>query len=143
MKPRVYTFSTRVQWTEAKKGNLEADVKSRITIGCAPDFGGEPEYWSAQHLFIASIEVCIMTTFLWLAEKNRIAIVSYQSKAEGNAEISGKEFIFTEVIVYPVITTVDPGQEELAVKLLFEAADQCMISRSIKSLVKIKIPDAV
>lgn len=45
-----------------------------------------------------------MTTFLWLIEKKKLSIISYQSKTFGKAHLKNKEFVFTEVTVKPIIT---------------------------------------
>ena len=130
--PKIYEFKTECQWVEGKKGITKGIHKEDIVIGCPPEFGGEKEYWSPEHLFVASIEVCIMTTFIWLLEKNNLNIISYQSKAKGKAHMVKTDFVFAEVEIEPVIEIRNEKNRVKINNLIIEAGNQCMVSKSSK-----------
>jgi organic hydroperoxide reductase OsmC/OhrA len=130
LKPKKYKFSTKTKWTQARKGVLSADGKSPIKIGCPPEFGGEPGYWTAEHLFISSIEICIMTTFMWLLEKMKCELISYDSEAIGTAQMVNGDFRFNEIEVKPVITVPDNCLSK-AKDAIEGAYKQCLISKSL------------
>lgn len=132
LKPRIYEFKTETEWTERKKGICRSSSKPDIEIGCPPEFGGEKEYWSPEHLFVASIEVCIMTTFIWLLEKNNLSILSYKSKAKGKAHMVKTDFVFAEVEIAPVIEIRNEKNRVKINNLIIEASNQCMVSKSSK-----------
>jgi len=138
LKPRIYEFETTAEYSKEKEGILSGEDKHNITIGCAPEFGGKKEYWSPQHLFIASIEVCIMTTFLWLLEKKNLRIISYQSNAAGRVQLRNKEFVFTEITVKPAITIDSESDKDDIYNLVIEAGKQCMVSKIISCSVVLK-----
>lgn len=131
LQARVYEFETATEYIEGKEGILVGKNKHNITVGCAQEFGGKKEYWNPQHLFVASIEVCIMTTFLWLLEKNNLSIVSYRSKAIGKAQLKNKDFIFTKITVKPVITIASVRIKDDIYNLIIKAGEQCMVSKSV------------
>lgn len=131
LQARVYEFETATEYIKGKEGILTGKDKTHITVGCAQAFGGKKEYWSPQHLFIASIEVCIMTTFLWLIEKKKLSIISYQSNTSGKAHLKNKDFVFTEVTVKPIITIDSVIIRDDIYNLIVEASKQCMISKSV------------
>jgi len=132
LSPKIYEFKTKCQWVEGKKGITMGIHKKNITIGCPPEFGGEEEYWSPEHLFIASIEVCVMTTFIWLLEKNNLNIISYKSEANGKAHMVGADFIFSEIVLKPVIKITTTRTKEKIHALIIDAGKQCMVSKSLK-----------
>jgi len=132
LKPRIYEYKTTTEWTEGKKGICKSPNKPDITIGCPPEFGGTKEYWSPEHLFVASIEVCIMTTFIWLLEKNNLNIISYQSKAKGKAHMVKTDFVFSEIELKPVIEIKNDEIKNKIHNLIIDAGKQCMVSQSLK-----------
>lgn len=130
--PKIYEFKTECQWVEGKKGISKGIHKQDIEIGCPPEFGGEKEYWSPEHLFVAAIEVCIMTTFIWLLKKNNLNIISYQSKARGKAHMVGVDFIFSEIEIKPTIEINTSHIKDKIHTLIIDAGKQCMVSQSSK-----------
>jgi tRNA-Thr(GGU) m(6)t(6)A37 methyltransferase TsaA len=132
LKPRIYEYETSAEWTEGKKAICRSQNKPDIAVGCPSEFGGSKESWSPEHLFVAAIDVCIMTTFLWLIEKNDLGIVSYTSEAKGRAHILKGDFVFTEVEIGPVIEIKNKENENRINDLIIEAGNQCMVSKSSK-----------
>ena len=72
LKPRKFPYRTAVRWTEEHKGVISSPDKPDVEVACPPEFGGHEGYWSAEDLFVAAVNTCIMTTFLSLAEKRGI-----------------------------------------------------------------------
>ncbi|MDI6840610.1 MAG: hypothetical protein QMD71_07170 [bacterium] len=60
-KPKIYRYKTGTKWTEKHKGILSSEDKQDIEIACPPEFGGHYGCWTPEHLFVSSIEICIMT----------------------------------------------------------------------------------
>lgn len=131
LQPRIYEFETAIGYVEGKKGVLSGSDRREIEVGCATEFGGKKEYWNPQHLFVASIELCIMTTFLWLLDKHSLSILSYHSTATGKAQLKNKNFIFTEVAVRPMIFIDAAGIKDDIQNLIAQAGEQCMVSKSV------------
>lgn len=144
LQARVYEFKTAIEYAGGKKGILSGAGKHHIEAGCSVEFGGKKEYWSPQHLFVGSVETCIITTFLWLLEKSRLRIESYRSVAAGKAQLRNKDFVFTEVEIKPVITMATEVAKEVIENLIIQAGKECMVSNSvncpviIQPLIKIK-----
>ena len=114
-----------------------------ITIegSAAPEFLGKAAQVNPEEMFIASISSCFMLTFIYLASTKNLVINSYNAEATGtlgkNAE--GK-MAMTEVVIKPVIT-FDNGQTPdaaLLQELFHKAHDNCFISCSIKTSVKVE-----
>lgn len=136
--PRVYEYRTETEWKDEKEGVLKASQKHDIRIGCPPEFGGKPVYWSPEHLFLASVEVCIMTTFLDLLEKNNCKISSYKSEAVGKAQLVNGTFKFERIGVKPVVIIDDSNTTDKIKELLFKSKNECMVSNTLNIKVALK-----
>jgi len=133
--PRIYEWHTETMWKEGKEGVLSDSQKHDIQVGCPPEFGGEPVYWSAEHLFISSVEVCIMTTFLDLVVKHNLKLKAYRSTAIGRAQLVGGDFKFKHVEVNPVVVIDEHESAETIRDFLAKAKEKCMVSNSLSIVV--------
>jgi peroxiredoxin-like protein len=136
-RPRLYKFSTSLAWTDGKKGLLSSTGKSPVEIACPPEFGGPGGLWSPEDLLVASVEVCIMTTFLHLMERRKIPLTSFSSSAEGLAGLEDGEFRFVSVAVRVHITVGRPDDVPAATSCIKDAGCDCMVSRSLRCPVRV------
>ena len=136
--PVKYRYNTSIRWTGEHKGALSAEGKPDIGVACPPEFGGHPGIWSPEDLFVASLEVCMLTTFLFLMDKLRGKIISYKSSAEGTAQMVDGTFIFKEVVMRPVVTVPTPDDAEKAERAFRQVPGLCVVSKSVKCEVRIE-----
>jgi organic hydroperoxide reductase OsmC/OhrA len=138
LEPKKYGYSTSLKWTGEHKGRLSCDGKPDIGVACPPEWGGHPGIWSPEDLFVASIEVCTLTTFLFLLEKHRGALVSYESTAEGTAQMVDNVFVFKDVTVD--VNVLVPTQEDVrkAEMAFSKIADWCLITKMVKCEIKLQ-----
>jgi organic hydroperoxide reductase OsmC/OhrA len=66
IRAKSYRYSTSVRWTGEKKGALTAAGKPPVEVGTPPEFKGHEGIWSPEDLYVASVNVCILSTFLAL-----------------------------------------------------------------------------
>jgi len=132
-----YRYNTHVEWLSEKKGILKSDDKPDIKVACPPEFGGHPGIWSPEDLFVASVEVCMLTTFLWYKKKENINIKSYKSKALGIVEMEGGVFKFSSIKVDIKIILSDINDIERVEKILKKVKRACLISNSNETEVNI------
>lgn len=134
-KPKVYLYHTAVKWTEQRKGTIFCAGKPDVVVATPPEFKGHDGIWSPEDLFVASANICLMTTFLAVAERAGLAFTSYESSAEGRLELVEGKFQFTAITLKPVIT-LPPGGDAVKAKELIEKAEaNCLISNSMKARV--------
>ena len=137
IKSKKFAYETTVTWKEEKKGLLCSFGKETIKIATPPEFQGHEGMWSPEDLFVASVNVCIKTTFLHYAQKNNFEFLSYESKAEGVLERVGDQFLFSEIKVMPKIAVKSNTQIQKAKEFIVLAEKNCLISNSIKSKVEV------
>jgi formylmethanofuran dehydrogenase subunit E len=136
--PRVYEYRTETEWKDGKEGVLKAAQKHDVRIGCPPEFGGKPVYWSPEDLLVASVEICIMTTFLDLLGKTKCTISSFKSETVGRAQLVDRKFKFKTIEVKPVVIIYDSNEKDKIGKLLYKSAERCMVSNTLNIKVEIK-----
>jgi len=134
-KSKVYTYHTAVKWTEQRKGIISCAGKPNIQVATPPEFKGHEGIWSPEDLFVASANICLMTTFLAVAERAGLAFTAYESSAEGRLELVDGKFQFTALTLKPLITLPACGDAAKAKELIEKAEANCLISNSMKAQV--------
>ena len=129
--PKRYEYEIGVRWTEGHSGEIYGEGLKAVDVACPPEFGGDPGYWSPEHLFVASVGLCIMTTFLSIAKRRRIGLVSYESRAKGLLTAVGKEFRFARIDLVPEIV-IDREDDVIKVRESLHRAEKiCPVSLSM------------
>jgi organic hydroperoxide reductase OsmC/OhrA len=132
-----HVYSTSLHWSEQRKGTLASGQLPGIAVATPPEFpGGHAGIWSPEHLYTAAAEVCLMTTFLAIAENSKLPFFSYSSTAEGLLEKTAEGYRMTEILIRPRVTVPGPDLVERAVRILEKAEKACLISNSMKTLVR-------
>ena len=129
-----FYYRDQVKWLEQRKGVLLSEGKPDIEIATPAEFKGHAGFWTPEDFLVASVNSCIMTTFLYFAEKLKIELVSYESHAEGVLERVDKEFMISEIKVTPKLK-VKAENKEIVVDALEKSEKGCLISASVKSKV--------
>ena len=96
-----------------------------------PTFHGDRDRWNPEQLLLSALAQCHMLSYLHVAVKNGIGVISYRDDAEGtlrlNRDGSGE---FTSVLLRPEVH-ISEGSPELATSLHEEAHRLCFIARSV------------
>jgi peroxiredoxin-like protein len=133
IRAKSYRYTISVRWTGEKKGALTADGKPPVEVATPPEFKGHEGIWSPEDLYVASVNACIMTTFLAFAGRAGLAFEEYESEAEGLLEFLDDRFVFTKIVVRPRIV-LRPGEERAkAEEILHKAERNCLVSNSIRT----------
>jgi len=134
-----HTYTTSVQYSEQRKGVLSSVGLSSFEVATPPQFpGGHEGIWSPEHLYVASAEICLMTTFLSIAEKSRLAFVQYSSEAVGTLEKTAEGMLMTKIVIKPKVVIEDETKKDRVLLLLEKAEKYCLISNSMKTEVTIE-----
>jgi peroxiredoxin-like protein len=137
-KSKTYMYQTTVKWTEQRKGVMSCVGKPEVQVATPPEFKGHEGIWSPEDLFVASANVCLMTTFLAMAERAGLAFSSYESTAEGRLELVEGKFQFTTITIRPSITLKAGGDVVQAKELIEKAERNCLISNSMKATIRLE-----
>ncbi len=135
VKSRKFSYKTTVKWKEQKRGVLSSEGKPCFEISTPVEFHGHVGVWTPEDLFVSSVNICIMTTFLFYAEKEAIELLDYNSDAEGVLERIEGKFMFSQITVRVGIILKGKQQINKAQELIVRAEENCLISNSIATKV--------
>ena len=93
VRSKVYTYRTAVKWTEQKKGTITCEGKPDIQVATPPEFKGHEGIWSPEDLYVASANICLMTTFWAVAERAGLAFTSYHCEAVSYTHLRAHETV--------------------------------------------------
>jgi peroxiredoxin-like protein len=132
-------YEVDLKWKQDRIGEISSPVlPSSIEVATPPQFEkGLEGIWSPEHLFAAAVNSCFMTTFLAIAEKSRLEFENFSCKAKGKLEVVEKQFLMTEIDLFPTLTITSEEAKEKAIKVLEKSEKACLISNSIKSKVNL------
>ncbi len=136
----VHYYDVSVVWNGERKGTMSSSVlPGRIEVATPPEFPkGMKDIWSPEHLLVAAVNSCIMTTFLAIAENSKLEFMGFDSKATGKLETVEGKFMISEITVETTITIARETDRERAERILQKSEAACLISNSVKSKIIFK-----
>jgi len=131
----MYTYEVNLKWSVNRKGVLSSPLlPQKIEVATPPEFPkGMAGIWTPEHLFVASINSCLMTTFLSIAENSKLEFTHYESNAICTISIIEGKHTITEIILKPKVTIPDTQKTERAIHILEMSKRACLISNAIKT----------
>jgi len=132
-------YKTNVKWSEGRVGILTENGMPDLTVATPPEFPkGVPNTWSPEHFYVASANICLMTTFLAVAENSNLEFVSYSCEGVGKLEKVDGKFMVSEIILVPTVIIKDESMRDKTERLLQKSEANCLISRSMKTKIILK-----
>lgn len=126
-------YEVNVKWDTDKKGVLSSPgLDDKIEVVTPPGFsGGIVGKWTPEHLFVASVNSCLMITFFTIAENSKLEFVDFECNATGKADMVDGKYQLTEIILKPQLTIPSTQKEERAKHILEMSEKACLISAAI------------
>jgi peroxiredoxin-like protein len=131
-----HDYQVEVAGTGLKTGRLTAvgDDLPTLDVASPPEFGGPSGVWSPEHMFVASVASCLMTTFRSMAEKSGVDVVMYEDESVGHlARDDDGLFKIERITLRPRIVVSADSRLDRARRLIEKAEKVCLIGRSIVS----------
>ncbi|HZS03949.1 MAG TPA: OsmC family protein [Blastocatellia bacterium] len=134
-----YFYDTEVEWTRSRRGDLRSPLLPTIGVAAPPEFKGHEGAWTPEHLYVASVNSCFVTTFLAVAELSKIEFTSFACHARGRLEKEeGRGYRITGITLWPKLVIRHEHDAERAARLLEKAGENCLISNSINTAVTLE-----
>lgn len=131
-----YLYLLDLHWTGRRSGELKVEGAPPVAFSAPPEFSGEPGMWTPELLLVAATSSCLMTTFLAIAERSHLKVLSYRCRAFGKLEkVPGEGYRFTEISLAPEISIAAEDVEK-TLRVLEKAEKNCFISNSLRATVK-------
>jgi peroxiredoxin-like protein len=134
-----YFYSTNVEWTGARSGDLSAGSLPKLHVDAPPEFKGDEGSWTPEHLFVGAVNSCFRTTFVAIAENSNLDFVSFKTTADGTLEkVEGQGLMITEIVLRPLLTIKDARDMARAIRILEKAEKHCLIANSAKTQIRLE-----
>ncbi len=131
-----HDYVLHLEGTGSKTGIMTADEDGlpALHVASPPEFGGPEAVWSPEHLFVAAVSSCLMTTFRTIAELSKLDVVAYSDDSSGHLirDESGL-YRIESVLLRPRVTITDADKVDRAIRLLEKAEKACLVSRSVSA----------
>ncbi|TBR26169.1 OsmC family peroxiredoxin [bacterium] len=129
--PFPHRYETALRWIRGREAALTTDGAPEIAGAPPPQFDGPPERWSPEALLLSAAELCLMTTFLSVAERAKLTVADYQSKTEAALDKTAEGLVFTRILIR-VRLSVYADDVARAKDLLLKAKKYCIVSNALK-----------
>jgi len=134
-----YYYETEVDWIDRRSCALAAPGMPDIEVGPPPEFQGTNGVWTPEHLLVASVNSCFVTTFLAIAELSKLEFAAISCGATGKLEkIEGKGLQITEITLRPNLVLRHSRDKDRAGRILEKVERNCLISNSIGIAVRLE-----
>jgi organic hydroperoxide reductase OsmC/OhrA len=132
-------YNVDINWKNSRKGIVCSPELNKhngicIEVATPPEFPkGIAGIWSPEHLFVAAVSSCLMTTFLSIAENSSLDFLSFSCSAVGKLETVEGKLMISEILLKPEVVIHNENHRSKAMRILKKAEDACLISHSIKA----------
>ena len=108
------------------------------TFSAASVYRGDPSKGDPEDMFVAALSSCHMLSFLAIAARKRITVLSYDDDASGWLENAGGKLWMTRVVLRPRIAFEAAPDAATVDQMHHMAHEQCFIANSVKTDVKVE-----
>ncbi|MFB3915946.1 MAG: OsmC family protein [Terriglobales bacterium] len=141
---RAYRYQTSAHWIEARHGVVIGEgLPDKIYFAAPPEFEGEADKWTPEHLLLAAVPSCFTSTFHAFAEFAKLDLPALSADCEGILVKEHGGFRFAQIFLRPAVTVAREADREQAQRLLQKAARACFVARSLNSKVVLEPTVAV
>jgi organic hydroperoxide reductase OsmC/OhrA len=131
-----HDYLLHIEGTGPKTGIISADEDGlpALHVASPPEFGGPEGVWSPEHLFVAAVSSCLMTTFRTIADLSKLEVVAYSDDPIGHL-IRDEDGLYRieSITLRPRVSISDPDKIDRAMRLIEKAERACLVSRSVNS----------
>jgi organic hydroperoxide reductase OsmC/OhrA len=135
-----YNFEINAVWSDDKTVKISSpDLTQVIETTIPPPFtNGIAGYWSAEHLFLASLASCFAHTFQNIAQLSELPFDSFTCNISGDAEKIEHVFAFHSVKLFPTLIIPLETYRHKAESVLEKMESNCIIANSVKTQIVIE-----
>ncbi|HEY1557471.1 MAG TPA: OsmC family protein [Kofleriaceae bacterium] len=127
--PFPHQYRTRLVRTLASRARVEAEPRAPISGGPPPQFDGDATSWSAEHLLLSSIGLCLLTTFEALAARDGVSLASWEAEVTGTLDRTDRGVALAAL---HVALELEVDDVDRARRTLDEARALCFIANALR-----------
>ncbi len=136
--PFPHHYDAMLTWNGHGPAAIASEGRPTIVGGAPPEFDGAPGRWSPEHLLLASLNLCLQSTFEALARRKGLEVAGYRSHAVATLAPVTAGLGFT-YIALEVDIAARPEDHELVRDTLTAAKHHCIVARALNAPVHMSI----
>ena len=109
-----------------------------VTFSAASAYKGDPTKGDPEDMLVAALSSCHMLTFLAVAARKKLTVLSYDDDAVGFLEKEGGKLWITRTVLRPKITFETAPDAATLAEMHHLAHEQCFIASSVKTEVTVE-----
>lgn len=131
---QTYHYQASAHWIAARHGVVEGEgLPEKIYFAPPPEFEGEADKWTPEHLLVAAVASGVASTFHALAEPAKLGVLELTVVCEAVLVKKDSGFRVTQVLVRPTVTIAREADRDAARRLLQKANQACFVVRSLSA----------
>lgn len=130
-----HPYEVNLRWESDRRGTLSSPViPVRIDVATPPEFPkGMKDIWTPEHLLVAAVNACLLSTFLAIAENSKVEFIHFESNAVGVIDKVDGVLCFTQITLKPKVTLSSSKTQDRVKRILEMSEKNCAISNSLKA----------
>ena len=132
--PFPHHYQTTLVRTFASRARVEAAPRTPITGGPPPELDGDSMSWSAEHLLLSSVGLCLLTTFEAFAVRDGVDLLAWEATARGTVARTVTGLAFTKISIEVDMEVGDVEQARAALEM---AHRHCLVTNALNVPVEV------
>jgi len=139
--PTTHSYHAITEWTGAGEGmdpkSFSRDVRLTfagrppVDMSATPEFQGDANRVNPEEMLVGSLSSCQMLTYLFLAARNGIQIISYHDNAEGELSFQSGKMRIVRITLRPTIVVRNDSDLAKAQSLVGRAHSDCFVANTL------------
>ncbi len=136
--PFPHRYTVEITRTGHDALTVDASPRPPIVASRPPEFGGQPDRWSAEHLLLASAGTCLFSTFEAFAERAKLEILDWHDTVRGTVDKTSRGLAFTSLAI-EVDIVVATDDIDRAREVFDRAKPHCIVSNTMREPPRIEL----
>ena len=128
--PFPHRYSASLSRTFASRARMEAPPRPVLYGAPSPELDGDVNAWSAEHMLLSSLGLCMLTTFEAFAARDGIEVLAWDAKASGSVERTPEGLMFTSIVLELDMSLA--GNVDRVEATLEDAKQYCLVLNSLR-----------
>lgn len=137
MHPLPHRYTVVFDATPAGDVEMTGEALATIHTETPAEFGGPGDRWSPETLLVGAAGDCLALTFRGIARARQVPWISLRCEAEGRLDRVDGLMQFTDITLRVRVGVPDGKHVEPALRALERAEETCLITNSLKAVVRL------
>lgn len=113
-------------------------AQAALRLSADPHFRGDPDLLNPEQLVVLAASSCQLLSFLSVAARKHVDVLRYDDEATGHLSEDLRKARLELIELNPVVHVAPGTDEELVLRLVDQAHDECYIANSLNSTVTVR-----